>query len=343
MSTQQYLIDASTRHQVFLQRYAGGESKKAVAYLDQLRRDILARLAQEPTNFQRGRLTAVLDDITELHNTMMLNMSGAIKSEVYDLTVSEAAFSSNLYTKGTTAEFITPSDDVLIAAIERAPMNAPAGMGTISIDDALRQFGVKKSEQIAQMISDGVTLGRTTPQISKDISGLINTLHKRQLDSLVRTITNHTSSVARSAVYERNDDLLEGYQWVATLDGRTTMICGSRDGKTYQSGGPLPPAHWNCRSTTIPKVKDAFNIGSKLKGTRPSVGATGAKEQSGRLTYGGWLKKQPVEFIDEALGVERSRLFRSGNLTIGKFTDPTGRVYTLQQLEDMNPFAFQEF
>ena len=98
----------------------------------------------------------------------------------------------------------------------------------------------------------------------------------------------------------------------------------------------------NCRSTTIPKVKDEFNLGASVTGKRASVGATGGKEVSAKLTYGGWLKKQRIEFVDEALGVDRSRLFRSGKLTIDKFVDPTGRVYTLTELERMNPFVFQE-
>jgi len=343
VSTQQYLIDASTRHQVFLQRYGGGESKKALTYLNNLRRKINARLSQEPTNFQRNRLSALLDDINKITNTLMTDMGASIKHGARKLATAEAAFSTTLYNKASTTDFILPSDEQLITAVNAAPMAAPAGMKTITIEDALREFGKKKAAQIAQTISDGVTLGQTTPEISRNVGTMINTLQRRQLDALVRTVTNHTSSVSRSMVYDANSDLLEGYQWVATLDGRTTMICGSRDGKVFQKGGPMPPAHWNCRSTTIPKVKDEFNIGSKLKGARPSIGADGAKTVSGRITYGGWLKKQPVEFVDEALGVERSILFRSGKLSIDKFTDPTGRVYNLQQLQDMNPFAFQEF
>jgi len=344
MSTQQYLIDASTRHQVFLQRYGGGESKKAISYLTRLRHKINARLAQEPTDFQRHRLTALLDDVSQMVAILMNDMSGAVKHGMGKLALNEASFSATLYGKASTVDFTIPSDEQLITAVNAAPMAAPVGMKTITIDEALKEFGKKKAVQIAQTISDGVTLGQTTPEIIRAVSGLMNTQIRRQADALVRTAVNHTSSVARAMVYEDNEELLEGYQWVATLDGRTTMICGSRDGEVYQQGsGPMPPAHWNCRSTTIPKVKEAFNVGSKLKGARPFKGAKGAGTTSGRTTYGGWLKKQPVEFVDEALGVERSRLFRAGKLSIDKFTDPTGRVYTLQQLQGMNPFAFQEF
>jgi SPP1 gp7 family putative phage head morphogenesis protein len=214
----------------------------------------------------------------------------------------------------------------------------------LTIEDALRQFSAKKRKQIAQIISDGVTLGETTPVISRNIGNTINTLTRRQLDSLVRTITNHTASAARNQIYEANSDVLDGYRFIATLDGRTTLICASNDQKVFPigAGAPMPPLHWGCRSTTIPAVSPEFDVGSKLHGQRPSVGSTGAKQVSGRTTYGGWLKKQPTEFIDEALGVERSRLFRSGKMTIDKFVDSTGRVYTLKQLESLNPMVFME-
>lgn len=344
MSTQQFIIDAATRHQVFLQRYAGGEAKKAVTALNRLRRDILGRLAQEPTIFQSQRLSAVLLDVESLIAESFALSSQSIKVGVKDLAVSEADFSVKLFNRGSTVEFALPSTEALIASVELAAM-VPIGTGvaSINLDDALRQFGGKKTQEILQTITDGVTLGDTTSVISRKVSSLMSAKQTRQLRALVHTATNHASSIARMATFKQNEKLLEGYEWVATLDGKTTLICMSRDGEVYQVGaGPMPPAHWNCRSTTIPKVKQQFSVGSKLTGKRAAVGAKGAETVGANKTYGGWLKTQPVEFIDEALGVKRSQLFRSGKLTIDKFVDPTGRVYTLPQLEGMHPFVFQE-
>ena len=63
MITDQYLIDAATRRQVFLQRYGNGRSKEAVKILTRLRQRINARLSQEPNNFAARRLKDVLQDI----------------------------------------------------------------------------------------------------------------------------------------------------------------------------------------------------------------------------------------------------------------------------------------
>jgi SPP1 gp7 family putative phage head morphogenesis protein len=343
MSSTQYLTDAATRHAVFLQRYAGGQSKEALAELNRLSRNINARLAQEPTEFQRARLTAVLVDIEALSKEAFNTISRNTIHGAQNLAKVEAGFSVQLFNKATVgAEWTLPADATLIAGVMGSSM--PVNQNSaISIEEALRQFSVKKTAQITQLISDGVTLGETTQTISKNVGTLINTLNRRQLDTLSRTITNHTASVTRGIVYEENADIIDGYQWISTLDGKTTFICGSRDKQVYQVGsGPLPPAHWGCRSTTIPKIKPEFDAGAKLKGRRPAKGATGAKTVSGRTTYGGWLKQQPKPFVDEALGVERSKMFRSGKLTIDKFVDSTGRVYTLGELERMNPFVFME-
>lgn len=310
--------------------------------LNRLRRDINARLANEPTAFQAERLNAILNDVNQLSTTAFKEIGAKVIYDSQQLVAQEAEFSSKLFSKASTVDWATPASATLVSGVMASQMTVNKG-ASVTIEDALRNFSVKKSRQILQTITDGVTLGDTTPTISRKLGEMINTLQRRQLDALVRTVANNVSSVARNLVYEANSDIIDGYIWISTLDSRTTFICASRDQKVYQAPyGPRPPAHWNCRSTTIPKIKDEYDIGKKLQGERPAVGAGGAEQVSSRTSYGGWLRKQPPEFVDEALGVERSKLFRSGKLTIDKFVDPTGRVYTLSELGRMNPIAMIE-
>lgn len=342
MSSTQYLSDVATRHQVFLERYSNGRSKEAMAMLSRLRRDINARLSNQPTEFQTQRLAALLAEIDVLAQSAFTDIGSKVRNDMFDLVKSEAEFSTKLYSKATTVDWQLPASTVLTASVMSSQMTINKG-ASITIDDALKNFGSKKKAQILQTITDGVTLGDTTPTIARKVGNIIETLQRRQLDALVRTITNNISSEARNQVYEANSDIMDGYVWISTLDSRTTLICGARDQKVYTTpNSPRPPAHWNCRSTTIPKIKEEYDIGSKLQGQRPAVGSKGAEQVSSRTSYGGWLKKQPVEFVDEALGVERSKLFRSGKLTIDKFTDPTGRIYTLDELGRMNGIAMIE-
>jgi SPP1 gp7 family putative phage head morphogenesis protein len=98
----------------------------------------------------------------------------------------------------------------------------------------------------------------------------------------------------------------------------------------------------NCRSTIIPKVDPRYNLLSEVKGERPAIGAKGVEQVSGQSTYGGWLRKQPASFQNEALGPDRAKLFRQGGLSIGKFTNFDGRTYTLDELRALHPLAFEK-
>lgn len=342
MSSTTRLIDVTTRHQIFLQRYAGGESKKAVKLLNSLRRQVNARLLQEPTQFQAQRLTDVLTSINALYAKFNQNLTETVRTGINAEVVSEAQFSQRTYNQVATVNFTLPSNDDLIAAVTNAPMNISPGGRAITIYDAIKQFSESAAEGVGQAIRDGIALGDTTPQISRKVAELMGTTQKRQVDAVVRTAVNHASQVAKQELTKRNSDIVTKDRWVSVLDSRTSLVCAGRDGEEYDVGvGPRPPAHYNCRSDTVPVIDPAFRLDELLPGgTRTSRNADGEIEFiSARKTYGGWLKQQPPEVIDEVLGVERSRLFRSGKLSIDKFTDPTGRTYTLKELGEANEIA----
>jgi len=207
----------------------------------------------------------------------------------------------------------------------------------VTIDQAAKQFAVNKSKEVAQIVRDGAVVGRTSQEVVGEITNLVSTRTRAQAEALVRTATNHMGAQARSATYKANDDVISGEEYTATLDSRVTISCSSLDGNIYNIGdGPQPPLHWNCRSVRVPVINPEFNLGSAITGERASMNGP----VPGNVTYGGFLKRQSAEVQNEVLGVERAKLFRSGKLSIGKFTDDTGKVYTLDRLKELNPLAF---
>jgi len=334
------LIDTATRRQIFLERFAGGEAKKAVATLNRLRRDINVRIMQEPTQFQRQRLVVLLADIDAMYLVLSQKLAGQIRKAANETAISEAQFSAASYNQVSKVDFILPSNDALIAAVGSSTLSLTGSRGSVNIADIIKKLAGSSTKLVAQTITDGLALGDTTPQIARKVSESLATVQTRHVDAVVRTAINDAAEVAREQVYGRNADLVKAVRWVATLDNRTSLVCAGRDGQEYPVNiGPRPPAHFRCRSATIPVINGIFSeIG--LGGDRPSKGADGEVEFIGaRQTYGGWLKKQPKDFIDEALGKERSALFRSGKLSIDRFTDPTGRTYTLSELDGMTGTA----
>lgn len=86
----------------------------------------------------------------------------------------------------------------------------------------------------------------------------------------------------------------------------------------------------NCRSTRtfVTKGWQAYGIDSFTPAERASMDGQVPAE----LSYGDWLKRQSAARQNEVLGVERGKLFRSGDLTLDQMYSARGVPLTLEQL-----------
>ena len=84
---------------------------------------------------------------------------------------------------------------------------------------------------------------------------------------------------------------VEQYEFVATLDSRTSATCREMDGKVlplseFKPGITAPPLHCHCRSTTCPYFDDEFTEGETRAARDPETGKT--VQVDSRLTYENW-------------------------------------------------------
>jgi hypothetical protein len=100
---------------------------------------------------------------------------------------------------------------------------------------------------------------------------------------------------ASQQVYKANQDVTQKYQYLATLDSRTSAICRSLDGKTFKYGdGPTPPVHFNCRSTTIPVIDyRALGLRPPEEVIGPARRASEGGQVSADTNYAQWLRDRP--------------------------------------------------
>ena len=238
--------DSLIRRLIFIQRFAGSEAKKAEEILTRIAGTVQARLLREPTEFQVGRLKTLRDDISNLLGVGFSELSEGQIESILAFSADEAEFAQAAMQLETQVVLSTPAIGQIEAAVLGAGMDAPVGPSQITIREALTQFAGKKTLEINNVINDGILLGDTTPEIAKAVGDFVDGKPKAQVNSLVRTMINNAGSQARKVVSNQNADILKGDEWVATLDSRTTLICGGRDGTIYPVGkGPFPPAHWN--------------------------------------------------------------------------------------------------
>ncbi len=148
------------------------------------------------------------------------------------------------------------------------------------------------AEKIREVLTEAAMSGESIYKTSRKLSEAFNTAAYNS-QRLIRTETTYACNQAEMLSYKELD--IDRYEFVATLDIRTSTICQKLDGQIFetkdaQAGKNLPAMHPNCRSTTIPYFEDS----------RPQFRA--AKDENGKnirvpasMKYPEWYKK----YIDD--------------------------------------------
>ncbi|WP_084213577.1 minor capsid protein [Thermicanus aegyptius] len=87
-------------------------------------------------------------------------------------------------------------------------------------------------------------------------------------ERLVQTETAFFVGEATAAGYKESG-VVQKYEYLATLDNRTTQICRSMDGRVFalserEVGVNYPPLHVRCRSTVVPYFDDEIDHGERI-------------------------------------------------------------------------------
>lgn len=335
MSANTYLIDAYTRHQIFVERFAGGIWRRVQPIMAELDNRLSASLAEAQAMADAsggspawaGTLQA---DVRLAMQAMADDAKVLLTDELIGFAQYEAGFNERLVSQVVTAQLAGVSADVAAKIGENPIMQLVGNKSTktTSLDAMIRQLAAGQSDAVRREIQIGTLSGETSQSIINRLAGTVQARTRAQVEAVVRTATAATSAQVQDAFSRANSDILRGERWCATLDRRTTIGCAALDGRIFPIGvGPTIPRHFRCRSRRVPQILPEF----ALPGFEGQRASEFGPEPGGR-TYGGWLRDQPADFQEEVLGAERARLFRSGKLKLDSFADDSGGVYTLQEL-----------
>jgi SPP1 gp7 family putative phage head morphogenesis protein len=336
------ILDAELRHSIGLHRLATGIIGRIITLLDSMDADLYDIIRKRDPFATTGqwsfkRIKLLLEDVRQINKEAYQLVNKELSKQLKDLAVYEAGFQLELFDNviPIRLRFRQPTTEQLHAAVTENPFEGAllkewvAGMEDgryTRLRNAIR-ISFAGGETIDQMIR------RVRGTASAKFKDGVLDISRRSAETLTRTAVNHVAVAARQLIYESNSSMIKGIQWVSTLDLRTTPICRARDGKVFPvNEGPRPPAHLNCRSTTVPVVKSWKELGIDIEeapeGTRASMNG----QVAAKLTYGDWLRKQSVQTQDEVMGIAKATLFRKGGLDMDRFVDQTGRAYTLDEL-----------
>lgn len=112
----------------------------------------------------------------------------------------------------------------------------------------------KSEAQIRKRIAEELDAVARSPELAASVSDEAQTAHR--IENVIRTNTM-TAFNGGSLSFYRTAPNVEGLQFSAVLDKRTTEVCSFLDGKTLPRNDPAvssmnPPLHFQCRSVLVP-------------------------------------------------------------------------------------------
>ncbi|ACT50875.1 phage head morphogenesis protein [Methylovorus glucosotrophus] len=335
------LLEESVSHQLDLVSYSNGALRRMMGVLNRADDDLFERIRKAlerlpADSFTIQRLESILKSVRDLNAEIYSKLNDELEGELASLVKSEGSFQYDLFKATLPVQIsiarIVP-DQVFAAAMARPFEGRILKEWAASIE-------ANRMARIRDEIRIGYVANETIDQIIQRIRGTrslgyadgILEIDRRQAEAVVRTAINHTAFVARNEFYNRNASLIKGLRWTATLDSRTSPICRALDGRIFPlNKGQRPPAHWNCRSTMVPVIKNWRELGIDADELPASTRASMNGQVPSDLTYQQWLEKQSAERQDVILGPARGRLFRNG-MPVTKFVNRSGHELTLAEL-----------
>lgn len=150
--------------------------------------------------------------------------------------------------------FSTPLLDEKFLEVLEAETFQFVGDWEFNIDQATRI-------QLQKAIKDGIPLSKVLATLESEI----RELGEQSIERFSRTKTTEVFNRGRKAFFD-DSGVVAAYQYSAVLDDRTTAICSGLHGKIFRAGSePVPPLHFNCRSTLIPITKfESFKEDKKV-------------------------------------------------------------------------------
>lgn len=337
MNASDRLVQLMVIRQLLLQRLIAGEERKLNKLFDDIAKELRRTLQTggELTTYQGRRLDKQIAALASMAKVPVPSLT--------ELPVLEAEYlKAGIEALGLT-EVALPARSTLTAIADSSLVQGA------TIKDWFFRLANTLKFDIERAVKVGVSLGQTNREIADNIIGKGDkgpqpiAKARRDANAITRTAVQTVANDARLAFYEGNPDYIKGFQWVSTLDSRTSDICIARSGKVWSYPGfepqghsipwtGPPPAHWACRSTIIPVLKTLREMGIDRDNFQQTTRASMDGQVAADITFDEFLKGKPKEFADKMLGKGRAELWREGKITLSELLNQRGQPLTLKEL-----------
>ena len=181
-----------------------------------------------------------------------------------------------------------------------------------NFSDRLWRDKEKLAFNLQQEMQNAVARGDKFDRAVKNIAQRMN-VAKSSAARLVMTESAFISGKAQRDCFAELG--VEEYEFVATLDRKTSETCRAHDGKVYKvkdykPGTNAPPMHCWCRSCIVPYFGDDEGISGERAARDPDTGKRVMVPAD--MTYPEWEKK----YVNMAAGAQKQNLVRENKYRI---------------------------
>jgi len=228
------LLDLAVRRQVLLERLKSGQVRsfeKAFREIERIVKLAFGATGDDLNNQGRRYLAGFLRD---LKRDLAKPLATEIKLYTLELEKTAGLYASAeaFDLKKTVAGVGTLKVPDAAKAFKRA-LDLPMSHSGELLTDFIKSFSGRETARVVDRVRQGVAQGRTNQELVRSVVGTkgrnfrdgILATSRRNAQSMIRTATQHVASSARLDVWEANPDVVKKYQWISTLDRRTSSVC----------------------------------------------------------------------------------------------------------------------
>ncbi len=194
-----------------------------------------------------------------------------------------------------------------------------------SAKDLFKSAEDNHARQLKVIVGAGVAQGKPASAIINDLMLKNSSLSKGQLKNAVFTTITEARATTRHGSYVKleKSGVIKGYQYIATLDGRTTEYCREHDHRKYykkiEEIQSEINVHFHCRSVFVP-------ITETTRKTDRATTFGPIQDES----YSKWFRRQPDSFKLTTLGRKKFDAYKDGDYKVHGLADVTGRNLSLK-------------
>jgi SPP1 gp7 family putative phage head morphogenesis protein len=326
--------DAYLRHFHYVDRLGVNEGRRLITILDTANEQVKKLIIKAKTVETKRQLARVLSEIRQISKDLSEHLYGQMKIDFEEFAETETDFIvKSLQSIGIQTDLTHISPQKLFTA---ASFASYVGYGkTQNYSEYLDGISTGFFERWSNAVKAGYLTGQPAAAINRQVLGSMKNMEPGEMKSLRNSLNMNSRTMLASmanethrAIYRQNEGLFGGYRYLGVLDSRQCLVCGNLDGHIYKTLDDTPklPQHARCRCLILPMVK---GMPDYIEGDeRASVNGP----VDSRLSYGEWLKTQDDEFVLDALGPSRFKMWKNGT-PITSFVENT-TILTLKELKD---------